>query len=148
MIELINEQTFFIIRLDVGEDLVSELQKFFTLRRIPSSTFTAIGAANEIILSFYDLTKKQYLDKTIKEELEIVSLNGNSAWMKNKVVLHLHGVFARKDYSTLGGHIKKLVISATGEVVINVNKQVLYRAYDSQTGLNLLSDKDTNNTGS
>lgn len=148
MVELINEETFFVLRLDVGEDLVSELQKFFTLRRIPSSTFTAIGAANEIILSFYDLKKKQYIDTTIRENLEIVSVSGNSSWMNNEVVLHLHGVFARKDYSTLGGHIKKLVISATGEVVIKVNKKVLYRAYDPHTGLNLLSEKDTNNIGS
>lgn len=148
MVELIHEQNYVILRCTSGENLVSELQAYIASKRIPSSTFTAIGAANEIILSFYDLTKKQYLDKTFKEELEIVSLNGNSAWMQDKVVLHLHGIFARKDYSTLGGHIKKLVISATGEVFIRVNKKVLYRVYDPQTGLNLLSEENKSNIGS
>ncbi len=62
--------------------------------------------------------------------------------MNGEVILHLHGVFARKDYSTLGGHVKKLIISATGEVALQVYDKQLFRSYDPKTGLNLISKSE------
>ncbi len=76
MERLLTEQHFLFLRFNAGENLIEELKKFLTINRIPSSTFTAIGATNEIILSFYDLEKKGIWTKQSKKILRLSVLMG------------------------------------------------------------------------
>jgi len=55
-----------------------------------------------------------------------------------KQILHLHGVISRADYSTLGGHISKMIANMTVEVFIHKLNERLERKHDPETGLNLL----------
>src|SRR5690606_34504988 len=103
---------------------------------------SGLGGAGSVTLSFYDLTKKAYVDTQLDEPLEILSLQGNLAWIDDVPFWHVHGVFGRSDYSSIGGHVKKLKIALTGELLIVPLKTVMTRTYDETTGLKLLDTAD------
>ena len=127
-----------LIRYDPGEEVLSSLTTFCSERSIFAGTFSGIGAAKEVVLSYYNLPHKQYQDTTINEDVEIVSLLGNIATMDGKVVVHCHGSFGDSEYTPKAGHVKKLIVSATCEITVQVLQGKLERAYDEKTGLNIL----------
>lgn len=127
------------LRFDASENVIELLQRFCQENQISSGSFHALGACGELILSYYNLETKTYEDTTLTEDLEIASMVGNIAMMNNEIIIHTHGVFGREDLSTVGGHIKKLIVSATCEVTLTTFEKELTRTYDEKTGLNLLT---------
>jgi len=128
-----------IIRCDRGDDVIAELSHFTKEYNVQSAGFFGIGACGSLTLSFYDLEKKEYVDKDFKEDLEIVSCSGNIGWFDEKPLIHAHGVFSDRNYHMVGGHVKRMIISATGEFVLSLISHTLTRTYDEKTGLNLLN---------
>jgi len=128
-----------ILRFDAGEDVVSGLAAFAKKRGIDAASLNGLGSAKEIEISWYDLQTRGYERKTITEDLEILPLTGNIAMLKNDHVIHMHGVFGRRDLSVIGGHVHRLDVLATAEVTILVMSGTsLHRVKDEKTGLNLL----------
>lgn len=134
-----NKQIY-LLRFDTGEEVVSGLAAFCNEHSIFAGSFSAIGAAGEIIISYYNLDTKAYQDKTIQERLEVISLLGNAAAIEGKVAIHMHGSFSGPDYTVRAGHVKKLVVSATCEITLQVFEGKIERSFDEKTGLNLLKE--------
>lgn len=132
------ENSTFVLRFDAGEDVISGVEDFCAVRGITGGHFSAIGASQEAVLSYYNLDTKQYEDFPIAERLEITGVSGNVAVRDGVVAVHAHGTFSNRDFSVVGGHVKRLVISATGEVILHRLVGVLTRAYDDVTGLYLM----------
>lgn len=128
----------YLLRLDRGEELVSCLAVFAAQEKIPGASFSALGAAEKVVISFYSGRTKKYEDMLIKDELEISSLSGNIGWKDNEAIAHAHGVFSDRNMKTFGGHVKKCVVSFTGEVSLFVFNKTVERKFDETTGLNLL----------
>jgi predicted DNA-binding protein with PD1-like motif len=135
---LLTEASMIQIRFDTGEDVLALLTNFCQENAITAASFSGLGAAGEVILAYYNLEAKHYEDHTLNEDVEILNLTGNAAVMDGKHIMHCHGVFGRKDTSTVGGHVKKLIVSATCEILLIKLAGTLTRAYDETTGLNLL----------
>lgn len=127
-----------LFRFDTSESVWDELLKYCTDNKLSSGVFSAIGACKEVVLSYYNLDKKVYDDKPLTENLEILTITGNIAQMDGKYLIHAHGSFGRNDFSVVGGHIKKLVTSATCELTLQLLSETVSRFYDEETGLNLL----------
>lgn len=127
-----------ILVLARGEEFIDTLICFCKKNNITAATFSAIGACNKTVLSWYDLGSKQYEDHELNEGMEIANITGNIALLDGKYIIHAHGTFARRDLSVIAGHIKKLTVSATCEVRIDALETEFRRAYDGDTGLNLL----------
>lgn len=128
----------YLLRFDRGEEVVAALATFAARERIGGAAFSAIGAAEKIVISFYSGRLKQYKDMVIKDELEIASLTGNIAWKDDEAVVHAHGVFSDRNMKSFGGHVKKCVVSFTYEVSVSVFNKKIERVHDPKTGLNLL----------
>lgn len=126
--------------LERGEELMDVLVKYAT-DHAPASAWlhVGVGGAGSATLSFYNLATKTYIDKTFDEPLEILSLQGDLAWTDGKPIWHIHGVFGRSDYSTVGGHVKELPIALTGELHLTLTDTPLTRRPNAATGLNLLA---------
>lgn len=139
MKKIIEENNTLLLRFDKGEEVIKDLTDFCQYQGVKAGSFQGLGAAGELVLSYYDLEKKVYQDTFITENVEIVSMIGNLATMDEKIIIHAHGVFGKKDLATIGGHIKKLVISATCELTLVTYQKKLIRCFDQETGLNLLS---------
>lgn len=135
---VLKEDNKYILRFDRGEEVLEELSKFCQKEDIKAGHFSAIGAADEVILSSFDIAKKDYRDKVIKGEMEIVGIMGNVSVLQSKVIIHTHGVFSDKKFRTYAGHLKKLVVSVTCEVVLERLEGKVERGHDEKTGLNLM----------
>ncbi|MBI4080779.1 MAG: DNA-binding protein [Candidatus Levybacteria bacterium] len=133
-----HQNKFSILRFDKGDDVPSALATFCEKNDITAGFFSGLGACEEITISYYDLEKKQYLDLQKKEDLEIVSLTGNIAVMDEKTLVHAHGVFSDRNFTTVAGHVKQLRVSATCEVHLTILPNKTVREYDKKTGLNLM----------
>lgn len=136
---LVQDNNIALLRFDRGEEVIAGLTTYCQEQHITAASFYALGAAGEVVLSFYNLEEKRYEDHTLTEDLEIASMLGNVSKMDDNYVIHTHGVFGKQDLTTVGGHIKKLLVSATCEVTLTTFSGELKRAFDSETGLNLLT---------
>jgi predicted DNA-binding protein with PD1-like motif len=122
-----------------GEDIVTALATFATEHDVSAAHITGLGACKAVELAYYNLATKEYERTLIEEDLEICSLAGNIGRKENgEVVVHLHGVFARRDLSTLGGHIFSCVVSGAGELHVHTMPGTINRAHDEATGLTLM----------
>ncbi len=115
------------------------IKEFCKGNRIEAAFFQTIGAVGEVELAWYDLGAKQYVTALLKEDLELVSLTGNVSKLGNELVVHNHGVFSNKAMETKGGHVQKAVISGACEIVLTRIEGSIDRAYDEETGLNLMT---------
>jgi len=127
-----------ILRLEKGEECLSVLKKLAEERDL-SFSFSMIGGCSQVELGYYGLIDKKYSTKEFSaDNIEILSIQGNVAWLEGKPIVHAHGVFSNENYETFGGHVTKLIISATGEVIIDWLPEKLIKKYDENTGLKLL----------
>lgn len=137
---ILKSEQFRILRFDKGDDLINDLINFCREKGVKAGFFTGLGASQEVTISYYDLHTKTYLDKTISEDLEIVSLTGNIAKMEGKIIIHSHGAFSNSQYVVFAGHVKKLIVSATCELHLIILKGNITRKFDRETGLNLMKE--------
>jgi hypothetical protein len=128
----------YVLRCDRYEDVIEELKKFCRAKKINAAGFWAIGAAAEVELAHYDVDKKRYSNKVLRQKLEIDSLIGNIAMMDGRVIIHAHGVFSDLAMQAAAGHVNRLIVAATCEIFLDVSKGKIRRQYDKETGLNLI----------
>lgn len=128
-----------VLSLARGEELFSSLLGWAEKENISGALFTGIGATDMLEIAYYNIAGKTFERQTIQQEVEIVSLTGNLGHLNNGRALHIHGVFSRRDLSTFGGHLFSARISGACELHVTTLPSRLERAYDEQTGLNLLT---------
>lgn len=115
------------------------LSEFAKENGIKAAHITGLGAASKLVIAYYNLETKEYEKKTFEEDVEILSLNGNIGVKEGgDAVVHVHGVFGKRDFSTFGGHIFEMTISGAGEIHINSFGGAICRAFDRETGLTLM----------
>ena len=138
MIVVHQENNVYILNIERGEELLSSLREFLKKENIKAGYFTGLGAAGVLDLAYYNLATKKFERHAIKEDVEILSLIGNIAMLKDETIIHTHGTFGRKDLSVFGGHIFSLHVSGACEIHLTKLSGEMTRACDETTGLNLL----------
>jgi len=127
-----------VLRIATGEEITSTIMAFAAERRIEAAGVTAIGAAYDAVLGYFDRSTGEYERRTFSEEMEILSLAGNIAIKEGRPFTHLHVVLGRRDCTTVGGHLFEAKAGATCEVMVRPLAGDLHRAKDEVTGLFLL----------
>jgi len=127
-----------IIRLDVGEELVTSLLELCKKLNITLGTISGIGATNKAILGLFDTQKNQYYSQDFVGDHEIAPLIGNITTLNGEPYLHLHVNLCNGNNVSFSGHVQKAIISATFEGVLEVINGKVERKKDPKTGLNLL----------
>ncbi len=135
---ILQDNNQYILRFDRAEEMVQGIADFCRKHEISAGSFTIIGAVSEVTLSYYNLDSKKYEDKNSVENLEITGIIGNVAKLNGDIALHMHGTFSDRDMKVVGGHVKKMIVSGTGEVVLTVHEGEIIREFDESTGLNLM----------
>lgn len=139
MLPLLASPTAHVLRFDRGEEVMSGLKNFCEKEGIEAASFSALGAAGHLVLSWYELATKTYHDHTYDGEYEIIGITGNVGLLDNQIIIHAHGSFSDQSMRPVSGHIKECVVSLTCEVTIQVLPGSLRRKKDEATGLNLLA---------
>ena len=126
-----------IVRLDLGEDIIAQLKKLCADEGIGLGRVEAIGAADRAVIGVYDLEKKEYYPEEINEFMEITSLNGNITTMDGKPYIHLHATLADQHHAVHGGHVLEMRVGATCEMFVTVLDGAVGRQKDEGLGINL-----------
>jgi uncharacterized protein len=136
----------YLIRLEIGEEVLSSLGAFVRRKRIRSGWLQGIGAVNEVTLGVYDLERKAYDKRLFRNDHELVIMAGDISWLGplatrragRDPVLHVHAVIADPKLRTFGGHLFSATCCVTVEVVLQPSGVSVRRRRDERTGLNLL----------
>lgn len=127
-----------VLRVEKGEELVDTIRQVAIKEEIKLASISGIGATDDVSVGILDLRTKVYSDNNFLEPMEITSLMGNITQMDGDVYLHLHANLSDSKGRTFGGHLDRAVISATGEIFIQIYEGFVNRRKDLETGLNLL----------
>ncbi len=130
----------FVIKIPVGEEIMASLKEFMRQEKLPSASFTGIGAIEKCVIGYFDRNQKKYLHKTIDTVCEITTLMGNLGWDENdEPMIHAHITLGFPDYHIEGGHLVEGVIGVVGEIVVIPGTVRIVRKKDDQFGLMLMS---------
>ena len=127
----------YMLRIDLGEDIVESLKKLCEDEHILLGRVEAIGATDHAVVGVYDPAKKEYYPETINEFMEIASLNGNITAMDGKPYIHLHATLADRRHGIHGDHVLEMRVGATCEMFVTVLDGAVNRQKDEVLGINL-----------
>lgn len=126
--------------LNRGEELHAKLQEFAREHELNGAWVQGLGGSGAMTLGYYNLTEHAYEWQEFSDNLEILSLQGNLAWVDGEPFWHVHGTFGGRDFASVGGHVKEMAVGLTCELLITPLDARLTRVFDDETGLKLLSE--------
>ena len=127
----------YILRLDKGEEITGTLEKFCKDNDIGLGSIHGIGAVNEATIGCFKASTKEYQSRKLTGDHEITALTGSVSTMNGDVYLHLHISLSDSSCDAFGGHLNSGVVSATCEVMIDVDDGEAGRDFSEEIGLNL-----------
>jgi uncharacterized protein len=128
----------YVIRLESGESVMESLKQFLAAEQVGFANLSAAGAVQSVRLAFWNPETRQYRYQDVEEPMEVVSFQGNASRKDGQPHLHLHGVFGRRDFSVLGGHIQDARVHPTLEVWLRAEQIEVQRVKEETSGLDLL----------
>ena len=131
------EKTWAVI-FETGDEVTKGLQAFAQANNLSASHFTAIGAFSDAVLGYFDLERKDYRKIPLREQVEVLSLVGDIALLKDEPKIHAHVVLGKSDGTAWGGHLIEAHVRPTLEVILTESPTHLCRKMDSETGLPLI----------
>jgi predicted DNA-binding protein with PD1-like motif len=139
--KLIDEQggaRTFVLVFGHGESVMEPLLGFLRVRSIGAARLTAIGALESVTLGYFDWDSKEYEQRVIEEQTELLSLTGDVALQDGEPQVHAHVVVGRRDGTAWGGHLMDAVVRPTLELIIEDAPVHLRKRIDAETGLALI----------
>lgn len=133
-----SEKTYVLI-LETGEEVVSQLQRFAKENNLAASRFTAIGAFSSATLAYFNWDQKDYETIPINEQVEVLSLIGDVALQDGEPKTHVHVVVGKRDGSAHGGHLLQAYVRPTLEIILTESPAYLRRTFDAESGLALIN---------
>ncbi|MCD8039987.1 MAG: DNA-binding protein [Clostridia bacterium] len=125
------------LRIDKGEEVLTELEKVCMAENITLAYVSALGATGDFTVGVFKTAEKKYYANSFKGDYEIVSLTGTVTTKDGNFYAHLHMSAGDAGGNVFGGHLNRAVISATCEMVIFITDGKLERQYSESIGLNL-----------
>ncbi len=128
----------FLLQLEHGEEIKEKLRELANEHKIGAGVLRGLGAADRGELDFYHLPEKRHEGLAVEEATEVAGLVGNlTRGEDGQPIIHVHATLVRRDGSTIGGHLKSLVVGATLEIDLEVLPGTLRRKLDQRVGLPL-----------
>ena len=129
----------YIVRMDPGEEILTQLKVFAEQEGVKLASVTALGAVKDFTVGVFDTGAKVYKSNHFQGVYEIVSLVGTINTMNDAFYCHLHMCAADQEGHAFGGHLNEAVISATCELVVTCLPGRTDRVFSDEVGLNLIS---------
>lgn len=128
----------FILALKMGENLFEGILKAANAVNLKSASISGLGALDDVTVAYYNLHTRQYQTKLFTGMYELISLNGNIAFVDGKHFIHIHAALGTDTYDVVGGHIMDAIVGPSAEITVIPLSSAIHRAYDNQTGLKLM----------
>lgn len=127
-----------VVRIDRGEEILSQLNAICVKEDITFASVSAIGASNDFTVGVFKPVNKQYVPFNFKGDFEIVSLTGTVTTKDGKPYIHLHMSATDTGDKVVGGHLNSAIVSVTCEMVIDLIDGTVERQLDDNIGINLI----------
>ena len=140
------------VRMDRGDEIVSNLLEICEKENIPSAVFFGIGGCQSAELQVFIPETGSFETERLEGMLELVSLNGNVVRDENgKLFHHTHALFSFKggnrdvdnivggyrdgQHGMAGGHLKATTVLYTAEIELRPTiGGAIGRKFDPETG--------------
>ena len=129
----------YIVRMDPGEEILTQLKVFAEQEGVKLASVTALGAVKDFTVGVFDTGAKVYKSNRFQGVYEIVSLVGTINTKDGDFYCHLHMCAADQEGHAFGGHLNEAVISATCELTVTCLPGRTDRVFSDEVGLNLIS---------
>lgn len=140
LLHQVDGQKTFALIFETGDEVLATLKDFASKQKLSAAQFTAVGAFSEVVLGYFDWEKKDYLRKSVAEQLEVASLIGDVALAPDgDPAIHIHTVLGRRDASAMAGHLLEGRVRPTLELVLTESPSHLRKRHDPESGLMLIS---------
>jgi uncharacterized protein len=131
-------EAVYLLVFETGDEIVTSLREFACREDLSAGRFTAIGAVSDLVLGFFDVTKREYQRTPMAEQVEVLTLVGNVTEADGQPRVHAHVVVGRPDGTALGGHLLEGHVRPTLELFLTAWPARVRRRVDEQTGLPLI----------
>jgi uncharacterized protein len=126
------------IRGETGEHAAEAVMEVLRREQITYASLTGLGAVRWARFAYYNATTRSYEEHEIEEQMEVISLVGNTTLRDEAPFIHWHVALARRDMTMIGGHFLDAVIRPTLEVWLRRESTEVHRVYDEDSGLALM----------
>lgn len=127
-----------IIRLEVGDEIVSSLLEVAENEKIGFAGVYGLGATDRFSVGVFDLCKKTYDRFDFSGSFEITGLSGNITVMDGRPYQHIHITCAGPGGNVVGGHLLECRISLTAEIILHTEEISVVRKFDENLNINRL----------
>ena len=127
----------YIMRLDVGDELMASLRKFVDSESVKLAQINGLGAASDFTIAIRNPETKKYDPFDYKGRFEIANIHGNITTLNGEAYLHVHIGCGNEKGEYRGGHLLRCVIGGTAEIFITTYEGTVDRQVDEKTGLNV-----------
>ena len=127
----------YVVRMDRGEEILSQLTDLCRTEDIRLARVDALGAVDHAEVCVYDVLTKTFFKKEFNEPMEISNLCGTATRKEGEVYLHLHVTLCDRELRAHGGHASALRVSATCEMTVTVIPGEVDRKMNEEIGLNV-----------
>lgn len=130
-----NYGTHAMLVFETGEPIMATLKRWLADHKISGGTFTAIGGVRQVTLKYFNTTTRQYEERELTEQLEVLHLTGNVGLLHGQPFVHAHITVGDREYRTYGGHFGDGVVSPLLELVLTRVGGTLTRHENTESGL-------------
>jgi len=130
------------VRLELGEDVHEQIQRFCADNGISNAAISGIGSLDSPTLAHYSIKTKQFTDKQLDGIYEVSSLLGNVASVDGQPFAHLHVTLSDPQMQAHAGHLVKGTCSATLELIITSYPSHHWKTHDETIGLAVWDFRD------
>lgn len=127
----------YIMRLDVGDEIMTSLRKFVDNEKVKLAQINGLGASSDFTIAIRNPETKKYDPFDYKGRFEIANIHGNITTLNGEPYLHVHIGCGNEKGEYRGGHLLKCVIGGTAEIFITTYEGTIDRQVDDKTGLNV-----------
>ncbi len=128
----------FVVRLDLGEEIVSCLAQLTAKENIQLASVYGLGATNDAVIGVFDNSQQKYYPFHYQGDYEITALVGNITRKEGEPYIHLHITIGNALLDQVhAGHLTSAVVSATAELFVHVWDGQVGRRFDPQVALNV-----------
>jgi predicted DNA-binding protein with PD1-like motif len=118
--------------------IMATLSELILTNGFKAADFTALGAATDAVIGYYDPAARDYRRTPLQQQMEIVSLIGDAAPTGGAAGLHAHIGLGFADGTMHGGHLFEAHAFPTLEMFLVASPTAMQRRHDGALNAEIL----------
>ncbi len=115
----VSRQRPFLLVLKRDDDFMQSLESCAAEAKLPAAVVSGgVGALSDPVVAYFDFKDKEYKQKKLNGNYELLAANGNLTWIGKKPLPHIHVTLGDANYKVYGGHLMSATVAVVAEIMI------------------------------